>query len=189
MSNLVLLIGIFTSSKDNALRWMLRDRTDDMSTLVQVMAWYRQATNHYLSQCWPSSMSQYGVTKPQWVKEKRKNVHAFAHGFRKKMLQRDWFCVTFVKSRGWHTVHASQGEGRAVLCWLYTWYNCEMSHIKLFCRWLTLNTHEPRKGGFTQNYYHCLSLPCHPCHYNDKITYNDEIAYPMMIFVRWSWYG
>ena len=37
--NLVLLIGIFTSSKDYPLRWMPWDLTDDKSTLVQVMAW------------------------------------------------------------------------------------------------------------------------------------------------------
>ena len=66
--NLVLLIGIFTSSKDNALRWMPRDLSNDKSTLVQVMAWCRQATSHYLSQCWPGSMSPYGITRPQWVK-------------------------------------------------------------------------------------------------------------------------
>ena len=30
--------------------------TDDKSTLVQVMAWCRQATSHYLSQCWPRYM-------------------------------------------------------------------------------------------------------------------------------------
>ena len=65
--NLVLLIGIFTPSKDNALRWIPRDLNDDKSTLVQVMAWCRQATSHYLSQCWASSMSPYGVTRPQWV--------------------------------------------------------------------------------------------------------------------------
>ena len=29
------------------------DLTEDKSTLVQVMAWCRQATSHYLSQCWP----------------------------------------------------------------------------------------------------------------------------------------
>ena len=32
------------------------------------MAWCRQATSHYLSQCWPRSLPPYGVTKPQWVK-------------------------------------------------------------------------------------------------------------------------
>ena len=63
--NLVLLIGIFTSSKDNALRWMPRDLTDDKSTLVQVMAWCHQATSHYLSQCWPRSLLPYDVTRPQ----------------------------------------------------------------------------------------------------------------------------
>ena len=67
--NLALLIGIFTPSKDNALRWMPWDLTDDKSTLVQVMAWCHQATSHYLSQCWPSYMSPYGVTRPQWVKD------------------------------------------------------------------------------------------------------------------------
>ena len=66
--NLVLLIGIFRSSHDNSLRWMPQGLTDDQSTLAQVMAWCRQATSHYLSQCWPRSLSPYCVTRPQWVK-------------------------------------------------------------------------------------------------------------------------
>ena len=49
-------------------RWRSLDLTDDKSTLVQVMAWCRQATSHYLSQCWPRSLSPYGVTRPQCVK-------------------------------------------------------------------------------------------------------------------------
>ena len=39
--NLALLIF---KSYDNVLRWMPQDLTDDKSTLVQVMAWCRQAT-------------------------------------------------------------------------------------------------------------------------------------------------
>ena len=39
--------------------WMSLDLTDDNSTLV--------APNHYLSQCWPRSVSQYNITRPQWV--------------------------------------------------------------------------------------------------------------------------
>ena len=66
--NLVLLIGIFRSSHDNALRWMPQDLTDDKSALVQVMAWCHQATSHYLSQCWLSPLSPYGIARPQWVK-------------------------------------------------------------------------------------------------------------------------
>ena len=48
---------------------MPRDLTDDKSTLVQLMAWCCLATSHYLSQCWPRSMSPNGVTSSQWVKQ------------------------------------------------------------------------------------------------------------------------
>ena len=54
-------------SSEIALIWMSLDFTDDQSTLVQVMAWCRQATSHYLSQCWPRYLSPYGVTRSQWV--------------------------------------------------------------------------------------------------------------------------
>ena len=50
-----------------ALRWMLKNLTNDISTLVQVMAWCRQAPSYCLSQCWPWSMSLYDITRPQWV--------------------------------------------------------------------------------------------------------------------------
>ena len=69
--NLGLLISIFRSSHDNALWWMPYDLSDDKSILVQLMAWCRQATSHYLSQCWPRSMSPNGVTRRQWVKQPR----------------------------------------------------------------------------------------------------------------------
>ena len=61
---LALLISIFRSPCDNTLRWMPCDFTGDKSKLVQVMAWWRQATSHYLSQCWPRSILSYGVTRP-----------------------------------------------------------------------------------------------------------------------------
>ena len=46
-----------------------QDLTDGKSTLVQVMAWCRQATCHYLNQCWPRSPTPYGVTRPQRVNQ------------------------------------------------------------------------------------------------------------------------
>ena len=67
--NFDLLIGIFRSSYDNVLWWMSQDLTDAKSALVQ-------ATSHYLSQCWfssllpyviVSSLSPYGIARPQWV--------------------------------------------------------------------------------------------------------------------------
>ena len=56
--------SIFKSSYDDVLRWMPQDLTDEKSTLVQVMAWCRQATNHYLNLCWPRSLTPFGVTSP-----------------------------------------------------------------------------------------------------------------------------
>ena len=57
-------------SSENAFRRTSLDLSDDKSTLVQMKALCRQATSHYLSQCWPKSVSPYGVTRPQWVKYK-----------------------------------------------------------------------------------------------------------------------
>ena len=59
---------ILSISCEIARRWLTQVFTDDKLTLVQVMAWCRQATSHYLRQCWPWSMSPYGVTRPQWIK-------------------------------------------------------------------------------------------------------------------------
>ena len=63
----ILVIDGWGISCEIALIWTSLDFTNDHSTLVQVMAWRRQTTSHYLSQCWPRSMSPYGVTRPQWV--------------------------------------------------------------------------------------------------------------------------
>ena len=46
----------------------------DKSTLVQVMAWCRQTTSHYLSQCWLSSLSPYGVARPLWVRSRDRDT-------------------------------------------------------------------------------------------------------------------
>ena len=54
-----------------ALIGMSLDFIHDQSTLVQVMAWCRQATSHYLSQCCPRFLSPYGVSRSQWVKVPR----------------------------------------------------------------------------------------------------------------------
>ena len=61
-------INFIASSREIALRWMPQNNFDNKSTLVQVMAWCRQATGHYLRQCWPWIMSPYDVTRPQWFK-------------------------------------------------------------------------------------------------------------------------
>ena len=64
---LISMINILSIFCAIVIRWMLQQLTDHQSTLVQAMAWCRQATSHYLSQCWPRPLSPYGITRPQWV--------------------------------------------------------------------------------------------------------------------------
>ena len=68
---LISWIDTLSNSCETALRSMPQNPSDDKSTLVQVMAWCRQAASHYLSQCCPKSLSPYGVTRPQWVNSLR----------------------------------------------------------------------------------------------------------------------
>ena len=51
------------------------------STLVQVMAWCRQATSHYLSQCWPRSLSPYDITRPQCVRFGTSRFHIWVPSY------------------------------------------------------------------------------------------------------------
>ena len=74
---LISWIDTLSNSCQTALRSMPQNPSDDKSTLVQVMAWCRQAASHYLSQCCPRSLSPYGVTRPQWVKKIFYNVAVF----------------------------------------------------------------------------------------------------------------
>ena len=43
--------------------WIPQNLTNENSTLVQVMAWCCQATRHYLSQCWPRTLSLYSINE------------------------------------------------------------------------------------------------------------------------------
>ena len=58
---LILVTDGWGISFEIALRWKSLDLIDDKSTLVHVMAWCRQATSYYLSQCWPSFLPPYGI--------------------------------------------------------------------------------------------------------------------------------
>ena len=60
---LILVTDTLSICYGNSLRWMRWYPSDDKSTLVQVMACYHQATSHFLNQCWPNSLTPYGVTR------------------------------------------------------------------------------------------------------------------------------
>ena len=65
---LISMINILSIFCEIAIKSMPRYLTDHGSALVQVMTWCCQATSHYLSQCWPRSMSPHCVSRPHWVK-------------------------------------------------------------------------------------------------------------------------
>ena len=80
---------------------MPQDLTDDKSTLVHVMAWCRQATSHYLNQCWPRSSTPCCVNRPQWVKiSAGPNAGHFVHFYSSRpenvFQYKDWVKVTYI---------------------------------------------------------------------------------------------
>ena len=89
-------INIWSIYCEIAIRWIPQYLTDQ--TLVQVMAWCHEATSHYLSQCWPRSLSPYDVTRPQWVKphyQKRQNGRHFTDNiFKCISLNKDFWILT-----------------------------------------------------------------------------------------------
>ena len=53
-------INFISISSSHTFSWMAQEHTDIIHyiiILVHVMAWFRQAISHYLSQCWPRSLS------------------------------------------------------------------------------------------------------------------------------------
>ena len=65
--------NMWNSICEIVLIWIPMGLIDNKSALDQVMAWCHQATSHYLEQCWPSSATPYGVTRPQWVNSLRRH--------------------------------------------------------------------------------------------------------------------
>ena len=64
---LISMINILNISCESAIRWMSQNAYDGVSRMVQVMACCHQAASHCLSQCWPRSVSIYGISRPNYV--------------------------------------------------------------------------------------------------------------------------
>ena len=64
LSKPITVVDGWDSSCEIAYRRISLDLTDNKSILVQVMACCRQATSHYLNQCWHSFLWPNGVTRP-----------------------------------------------------------------------------------------------------------------------------
>ena len=125
------------------------DLTDDKSTLVQVLAWCRQATSHYLSQCWPRFMSPNGITRPQWVNLVQSLQHIWGlstHGplarlYKTYIKQLSYNACWNHYSKGFHwqqrhnrTFMAFLAQAKHVMCWIWKvihGWNLQMSYFYL----------------------------------------------------------
>ena len=108
----ILLIDGWGISCKTALIWMSLGFTDDKPTLVQVMAWCRQTTSHYLSQCWLSSLSPYGVTTPKRVNGTTAKILFLVYRILKHALKLHlnwirtlWISVSMTKDHCYCPVH------------------------------------------------------------------------------------
>ena len=57
------------------------------------MAWCHQATSHCLNQCWPSSMSPYGITTAQWVISSPPNASYMCQWISTALVQIMAYCL------------------------------------------------------------------------------------------------
>ena len=78
----------------DVITWMTlaQELKYDKPAFVRVKAWYRQATSHYLSECWPTSMSPSVVTWPQSLTEETKWPLFCIRHFQKHFLN-DKSCI------------------------------------------------------------------------------------------------
>ena len=63
---LIIQNSIWCTCLEIALSWMPQGFTNEILTLVKLMAWCRQALSHYFSQCWLRIMSSCDVTMSLW---------------------------------------------------------------------------------------------------------------------------
>ena len=135
------------------------DLTDDKSTLVQVMVWCRQATNHYLSQCWPRFMSPYGVTRPQWVNGRNSPVTGalmFSLICLKNGWVNNWHVGDLRRHRAYYDVtvmftlttgNTSQRRSRLIPCGLIPHWLLYSHPARTVEQSMTLAFGEPSFGG------------------------------------------
>ena len=116
-----------------ALRRMSLDLTGDKSTLVQVMAWCHQATSHYLNQCWPRSLSPYGVTRPNELNEKWSCTENFSCRLNRKFhLKSQQCCSGLNELTHWGIDAIRQGFLSSLIQVMVCWLTAPSHYADLF---------------------------------------------------------
>ena len=96
---LIMQDSILATHCDIVLMWMAENLTNNLSKLVQVMAWCHQIASHYLINCWPRSLLPCGVTGPQWA------LHMGTWTKTVEFLHASWFSNAFwISMNGYHCI-------------------------------------------------------------------------------------
>ena len=117
------------------------------------MAWCHQATSHYLSQCWPRSLSPYDVTRPQWV-----NWTAIEAGIILGMgsANERWRYIVTSSLVGWaHTQNDAVKLG-AIVWWTVIAHSCLTSSAVEVRTWFC--NYSPQKMMHRITVWHLLHL-------------------------------
>ena len=95
--------------------------TDYKSELVRVMACYRQATSHYLSQCWHSSLSSHVVIRPHGID----CFPIFLHDdvVKWKHFPHHWLFVRGIHRSPVNSPHKGQWRGALMSSLINAWTN------------------------------------------------------------------
>ena len=101
------------------------------------MAWCHQATSHYLSQCWPRSLSPHDITRPQWV----------------QLLPLIWRLDTPKYHLGLHKLLMNCLDLKKMMpCWLRDWCLCcdlgRLAKLRWCWLWVTVG---PISWGYYWN--------------------------------------
>ena len=157
----ILVIDRWGISFEIALILMSLDCTDDQSTLLQAMAGCRQATSHYLSQCWPRYMTPYDVTRPQWVKDESalENIHCRGLQDRNSSPELETEDQTIIGINmmesyfaNIHKIIFSSGVGNeAMILHFSLKWSCHCSNILQEAKWSNPNQSSDMKHMHTEN--------------------------------------
>ena len=168
-----------------ALGWLLLSLIDDKSTLVQVMAWCRLATSHYLSQCWPRSMPPCGITRPQWV-----NLHCNIRD-----SPAVWcLCAFFSQLPQFYVPFNVEKKKCTILCVIWN-FNVLKQHIVRLYLWVLASVHNCSSGATCIHLMTlstlCFWIPCCPLAGARALSQYLKAIFPgigiSIIKIRWLW--
>ena len=153
----------FSTRDEKTRRWMPQKLTNQKSALVQAMAWCRQATSHYLIQCWPRYLCRHmTLLGHKWVKavirqQLKNDIESISSCSGHKQINIEpisknilELIYTYKKECNTQPEHQSYQAHNSMKCWRLSLRN---THI--------LKTHKPGLSNFYIYHTTCIFVTKH----------------------------